>query len=69
MKEEERKNLIKNGESPFKTLKYDLESAPLRDVSPNNQELVMGKERQALPSVLTFKEKLKLKSMVDAELK
>ncbi len=29
----------------------------------------MGKERQALPSVLSFKEKLKLKSMVEGELK
>lgn len=29
----------------------------------------MGKEKQALPSVLSFKEKLKLKSMVDNELK
>jgi hypothetical protein len=45
LKEQERKNQHNNGASPFQTVKYDYESAPLRDVSPNTQELVMGKER------------------------
>jgi hypothetical protein len=45
----------------FETVNYDLESAPLREISPNTSEIVMGKEHQALPSVLSFKEKLKLK--------
>jgi len=50
-------------------INYDEESAPITELAPNHRNIVVGKERQALPSVLTFKEKQKLKNLIEDEVK
>ena len=60
---------MKSESGYLEAVQYDDESAPLTEIVPSARSIFVGKERQALPSALTFKEKQKLKHIVDEEVK